>query len=91
MADQSASQVHAADLAHLVLVLIGRLKAVEDQRIERRIFGVAKLGQLVLDTQAWMRGLLGKNVAKSDAVVERPDFKRQLAAGLIGEIDWAAL
>ena len=76
--------MHAAHLPNLVLILVGSLKTVENQRVERCIFGVAKLGQLALDTHLGMRGLLGKNVSKSNPVVEGPDFKRQLAAGLVG-------
>src|ERR1700728_3058739 len=63
------------------------MKAVKDQRVERRIFDEAELGKLALEADLGMRELVGKNVPKSNPVVKGADFKRQLAAGVVGEID----
>ena len=65
--------VYAADLAHLILILIGGLKTVEDERIERRVFCVAELCQLVLDAHAVDGRLIRDDVAKRHSVVEGTD------------------
>ncbi len=69
----------AAYLAHLVLVFVRRLKAIEDQRIERRILAVTEFGQFVLDAHVFDGGLFGKDVAERDAIVVGADLDGQLA------------
>ncbi len=63
--------VESADGSHLVVVFIGGLKAVEHQRVEGRILAVAEMGALAGDAHVADGGLLGNEVAKGYAVIER--------------------
>ncbi len=79
--------MNTADLSHLILVLIGGLKAVEDERVEGGVFREIELGEFVLDTKFGEGRLSRQDVAECDAVIVGADFEDKLSACVILQVN----
>ena len=78
--------MESADRLDDVVIFIGRLKAVHDERVDSGILAVAELGALPGDAGLADVGLLGHEIAEGHTVVEGSYLKRELDPGFALEI-----